>query len=31
MEILLKKDTWLMKTKEGKFEKAPFKDLGDLG
>lgn len=28
---IIKKDTWLMKTKEGKFEKAPFKDLGDLG
>ena len=28
---IIKKDTWLMKTKEGKFEKAPFEGLGDLG
>ena len=28
---IIKKDTWLMKTKEGKFETAPFKGLGDLG
>ena len=28
---IIKKDTWLIKTKEGKFEKAPFEGLGDLG
>lgn len=28
---IVKKDTWLMKTKEGNLKEAPFEGLGDLG